>query len=181
MSDDLFLPSTRHTFRAIKKQGDGTLAQLSLEEMQRVPVADLNSIVVIVQHLHGNMLSRWTDFLNSDGEKKWRDRDGEFEARGFSSRDDILKLWDDGWGCVFSAIDPLCADDLRRTITIRGQAHSVVEAVQRQIQHYSYHIGQMVLLARMIKSAEWKTLSIARGASKNYTPSGLGGEPGRTP
>jgi Protein of unknown function (DUF1572) len=181
MSDDQFLPSTRHIFRAMKKQGDATLTQLSLEEMQRVPVADLNSIAVIVQHMHGNMLSRWTDFLSSDGEKETRDRDGEFEARGFSSRDEILKLWDDGWACVFSAIDPLSTDDLRRTITIRGQPHSVVEAVQRQIQHYSYHIGQMVLLARMIKGAEWKTLSIARGASKTYSPSGLGGEPGRAP
>ena len=180
MSDDLFLHSTRHIFRAMMKQGDATLAQLSLEEMQRVPAADLNSVAVIVQHLHGNMLSRWTDFLSSDGEKETRDRDGEFETRGFSSREDVLKLWEAGWACVFSAIDPLRTDDLKKTVTIRGQPHSVVEALQRQIQHYSYHIGQMVLLARVIKGAEWKTLSIARGASKIYKPSGLGGEPRRT-
>lgn len=176
MSEELFLSSTRHIFRAIKAQGDGALGQLSLEEMVRAPVVEMNSVATLVQHLHGNMLSRWTDFLTSDGEKAGRDRDAEFELRTFASRDEVLKLWEAGWACVFSAIDPLTMEDLAKTITIRGQPHSVVEALQRQIQHYSYHVGQVVLLAKWLKGDQWKTLSIAKGQSKTYTPSGLGGE-----
>lgn len=177
-----FLVSTRRIFRAIQTTGDGALAQVSLEEMQRtLPGGDSNSIAVTVQHLYGNMLSRWTDFLTSDGEKPNRDRDGEFQARAFSSRDEVLKLWSDGWACVHSAVDALQSVDLERTITIRGQTHTVIDAVHRQIQHYSYHVGQIVLLARWMKGADWKTLSIAPGQSRNYKPTGIAGEPGVTP
>jgi hypothetical protein len=176
MSDALFLSSTRHIFRAMKKQGDGALQQLALEDLVRAPAPELNSIATIIQHLHGNMLSRWTDFLTSDGEKPDRDRDAEFEPRPFASREELLSLWEAGWSCLFHAIDPLTVADLSRTITIRGQPHNVVEALQRQIQHYSYHIGQLVLLAKWLKGDQWKTLSIAKGQSKDYKPSGLGGE-----
>jgi len=174
-----FLVSTRRIFRAIQTTGDGALAQVSLDEMQRtLPGGDMNSIAVTVQHLHGNMLSRWTDFLTSDGEKPNRNRDCEFEVRKFSSRDEVLKLWNDGWACVHTAVEALQPADLERTITIRAQPHTVIDAVHRQIQHYSYHIGQIVLLARWIKGAEWKTLSIARGQSREYRPTGIAGEPG---
>lgn len=174
-----FLASTRRMFSAIQRTGDGALAQLSLEEMLRtLPDGDTNSIAVIVQHLHGNMLSRWTDFLTSDGEKPGRDRDAEFEPRTFSSREEILKLWVDGWSCVHNAVDALQPADLERTITIRAQPHTVIDAVHRQIQHYSYHAGQIVLLARWMKGSAWKTLTIARGKSRDYKPTGIAGEPG---
>src|SRR4051812_35178779 len=176
MSEDV-LHSLRHIFRATKATGDGALAQLSLEELLRVPDPELNSVATIVRHLHGNMLSRWTDFLTSDGEKKWRDRDGEFETPTAGSRDDILRQWEEGWTCVLSALDGLTPADLSRTVTIRGQPHSVIEAAHRQLQHYSYHVGQIVLLARWCRGKQWQTLSIARGKSKEYTPKGLGGEP----
>jgi len=175
-----FLVSSRRIFRAIQSTGAGALAQLSLEEMQRPLGEDLNSVAVIVQHLHGNMLSRWTDFLTADGEKTTRDRDGEFEARRFQSRAELLALWDEGWACTLRAVDALQASDLERTITIRGQSHTVIDAIHRQIQHYGYHIGQIVLLARWSKGPAWKTLSIARGQSREYKPTGIAGEPGVT-
>ena len=172
------LNSLRNMFRAIKLTGDGALAQLSLEEMLRVPAPEMNSIAIIIKHLHGNMLSRWTDFLTSDGEKPGRDRDAEFEPSA-TTRDEIMRQWNEGWACVMKALNALTAGDLSRTVTIRGQPHSVVEAAHRQVQHYSYHIGQIVLLARMSRGAKWQTLTIARGKSKEYTPKGLGGEPRR--
>jgi len=172
------LKSLRQIFRAVKTMGEGALAQLSLEELQRIPAPEMNSIAIIVKHLHGNMLSRWTDFLTTDGEKPGRDRDAEFEPSA-TTREEILRQWEEGWGCVLKALDALTPGDLIRTVTIRGQPHSVTEAVHRQLQHYSYHIGQIVLLARMSRGTQWKTLSIARGKSKEYTPKGLGGEPRR--
>lgn len=172
-----FLVSSRRIFRAMQSSGAGALAQLSLEELQRSPGADLNSIAVIVQHLHGNMLSRWTDFLTTDGEKASRDRDGEFETREFKTREEILALWDEGWACTLKAVDALKASDLERTISIRAQPHTVIDAIHRQIQHYGYHIGQIVLLARWMRGPAWKTLTIARGQSRDYTPTGIAGEP----
>lgn len=173
-----FLVSTRRIFRAIQTTGAGALAQLSLDEMQRPLGEEQNSVAVLVQHLHGNMLSRWTDFLTTDGEKTSRDRDGEFIQRAFQSREEILALWDEGWACTLRALDALQISDLERTITIRGQAHTVIDAIHRQIQHYSYHIGQIVLIARWMKGPAWKSLSIAPGQSRSYKPTGIGGEPG---
>lgn len=173
------LDSINHIFRSIKKTGDGALAQLSFEEMQRVPGggSEINSIAVIIHHLHGNMKSRWSDFLTSDGEKPWRDRDGEFDPPPDKNREELMARWNHGWATVFNALDALKPDDLARTVTIRGQPHTVLEAAHRQISHYAYHIGQIVLLAKMFKSSgPWQTLSIARGQSKQYRPRGLGGE-----
>ena len=176
---DPVLSSLRQIFRAIKATGDGALAQLSLEEMLRIPAPEMNSVATIVKHLRGNMLSRWTDFLTSDGEKTTRDRDGEFESPA-STREEVLAQWEEGWACVLKALDALTPGDLARTVTIRGQAHSVVEAAHRQLQHYAYHVGQIVLLARWCRGTQWQTLSIARGKSKDYSPKGIGGEPSRT-
>jgi hypothetical protein len=170
------LDSIRHVFRSIKSAGDGALTQLSLDEMQRVPAPESNSIAVIIRHLHGNMLSRWTDFLTTDGEKPTRNRDSEFDAPVAASRDELFALWEAGWTTVFAALDALRPDDLCATITIRGQAHSVVEACHRQMYHYGYHIGQIVQLAKIHRAENWQTLSIARGASAGYVPSGKHGE-----
>ena len=171
------LTSIKNVFHSMKKSADGALAQVSLDELLFAPGPEVNSIAVTIQHLHGNMLSRWTDFLTSDGEKATRNRDGEFETPRQATRDSILDLWESGWRCTFSAIDALQPGDLDRTITIRGQAHTVVEALHRQIFHYGYHIGQIVTLAKMQRGANWKTLSIARGRSKEYAPKGAHGEP----
>lgn len=175
--DAHFLDSMRHILRASKKLGDGALAQLDAEQMAREPAPGVNSVAVIVQHMRGNMLSRWTDFLASDGEKPWRQRDAEFQQPDAPSREEILALWEEGWACVFRALDALKPEDLGRKVTIRGQEHTVVQAILRQIDHYGYHVGQIVLLARLFLGDGWKTLSIARGQSQAYTPKGLGGEP----
>jgi hypothetical protein len=177
MTEEHTLQSMVHVFRAIKDGGDRALAQLTLEDLTRIAGPECNSIAVIVRHLHGNMLSRWTDFLNSDGEKPTRDRDAEFEPPPVQLKDDVLKLWEDGWRCVLGELEKLKPGDLLRTVTIRGQPHTVVEAAHRQLQHYSYHIGQIVLLAKLYKGADWKTLSIARGQSRQYRPQGKSGEP----
>jgi hypothetical protein len=147
------------------------LAQVGDDDLSWLPGPESNSIAVIVQHLHGNMMSRWTDFLTTDGDKEWRDRDGEFEERG-RCRAEILRLWEEGWSCVFGAVRPLTAGDLLREVKIRGEGLSVIDAIQRQIAHYGYHVGQVVYLARMRRGSDWKTLSIARGGSKVYRPKG---------
>ena len=175
--DSATLASLKNVFHGMKKTGDGALAQVPLEGLLFAPGSEVNSIAVTIQHLHGNMLSRWTDFLTSDGEKPSRNRDGEFEAPRQPTRESILELWESGWYCAFAAIDALRLEDLDRTVTIRGQAHSVVEALHRQIFHYGYHIGQIVMLAKMQRGEQWKTLSIARGKSKEYAPKGTHGEP----
>ena len=119
---------------------------------------------MIVQRLHGNMLSRWTDFLTTDGEKPWRDRDGEFEPR-IATREELLRLWDEGWERLFAAIDPLTADQLDRIVFIRTEPHTVEQAITRQLAHVPYHVGQIVLLGRMLKGVPWSSLSIPRGNS----------------
>lgn len=165
----LFLDSIRKRFRNVKELGDGALAQVSDAELEWTPESECNSLAIQIQHLHGNMLSRWTDFLSTDGEKEWRDRDGEFEP-GRASTANLRGMWDEGWVCTFRALDALTAADLSRSITIRGQSLGVVDAVLRQLAHYSYHVGQMVHTAKHLRGQSWKTLSIARGASGHYTP-----------
>jgi len=135
--------------------------------MHWTPDAESNSIAVIVQHLHGNMLSRFTDFLTTDGEKPNRQRDEEFVEHQLSLAD-LQKLWSEGWESVFAAIRPLTDADLAREVFIRGESHSVMEAILRQLSHYAYHVGQIVLLAKMRKGGQWKTLSIPRGKSQDY-------------
>lgn len=168
----ILLDSIRFRFRNLKELGDGALRQVSEEEMKRAPGPDQNSIGVVIQHLHGNMMSRWVDFLTTDGEKTTRDRDGEFEPDESLSRDDLLRLWEEGWAAVFGAVDPLQPEDLTREITIRGAGLSAIDAINRQLTHYGYHVGQIVLLARMARGEAWQTLSIARGKSQAYKPRG---------
>lgn len=165
-----FLQSSISRFQGVKKLGDGAVAQCSIEDLLWVSDVQGNSIAVIIQHLHGNMLSRWTGFLTSDGEKDWRNRDGEFEQNDSITKDELVTKWNEGWQCVFDAVEALQPDDLTKDITIRGEAQSVIHAIQRQISHYSYHVGQIVFLARMRCGEQWQTLSIARGQSKQYKP-----------
>jgi len=154
-------------FRYYKGLVERALEQLSDEQLLTVLDGEANSIAVIVKHMTGNMRSRFTDFLTSDGEKASRDRDAEFEDPPLT-REALMALWEEGWRCVFSALEPLSGEDLRRTITIRGEAHSVMQAIHRQVAHYAYHCGQVVLLAKHFKSGEWKTLSIPRRQSGEF-------------
>jgi len=154
-------------FRYYKGLVERALAQLSDEQLLAVLDGQANSIAVIVKHLTGNMRSRFTDFLTSDGEKPGRDRDAEFENPP-GSRAELMALWEDGWQCVFTAIEPITEEDLQRSITIRGEAHSVMQAINRQVAHYAYHCGQIVLLAKHFKSDQWQTLSIPRRKSAEY-------------
>lgn len=171
MSDSIaqnYLDDSRKALRAYKKMTEKAFAQLQGEEFFRALDPESNSVAVIVKHLSGNMISRWTDFLISDGEKPDRQRDLEFVITGESTKDEVLAQWERGWACVFEALDPLTAEDLRRTVTIRGEVHTVVEAINRQLMHYASHIGQIVFLAKHFRSAQWETLSIPRNRSVEF-------------
>ena len=154
-------------FEYYKMLGDKTFEQIESKDIQWQYNSESNSISILVKHIVGNMLSRWTNFLNEDGEKEWRHRDTEFEYSYFS-KEDMIKAWDKGWECLFNAIKPLQEDDLERIIYIRNQGHTVTEAINRQLAHYSYHIGQFVFLGKMIKGNDWKSLSIPMGKSSTY-------------
>ncbi|HEV2705309.1 MAG TPA: DUF1572 family protein [Pyrinomonadaceae bacterium] len=162
-----YLEDAARRFRATKELAERALAQLTDEELFRAPDAESNSVAVIMKHMSGNMLSRWTDFLTSDGEKPGRSRDAEFDAAG-ESRETMHARWEEGWSCLFAALDGLTPVDLLRTVTIRGEPHTVVEAINRQLTHYSYHVGQIVFLARSLRGDTWQTLSIARGRSDAF-------------
>jgi hypothetical protein len=151
-------------FRYCKKLSDAAMAQLNDEQLFAVLDGEMNSIAVMVKHMAGNMKSRWTDFLTSDGEKPDRNRDSEFEEPS-SSRDALTNLWEQGWNCLFQALEPLTDADLSRSITIRGEPHSVMQAINRQVAHYSYHCGQIVFLAKHFRGGEWTSLSVPRGRS----------------
>ncbi len=158
----LYLDSTLRELRGLKRLGERALAQVQDDESLHARLdPGSNSLVVLVRHMAGNMLSRWTDFLGSDGEKPTRDRDGEFEDRTLS-RAELLQEWERGWGAVFAAIEPLRADDLAREVRIRGERLSVLRAIQRQLAHYASHVGQMVFLAKHLEQARWQSLSIPR-------------------
>ncbi len=154
-------------FRYYKGLAERAMAQLSDEQLLAVLDGEANSIAVIVKHLTGNMRSRFTDFLTSDGEKPGRDRDSEFEDPP-GSRAELMALWEEGWQCVFTAIEPITDADLQRSITIRAEAHSVMQAINRQVAHYAYHCGQIVLLAKHFKSDRWQTVSIPRRKSAEF-------------
>jgi hypothetical protein len=162
-----YLDDSLTLFRYYKKLGDGALRQVSDEGLNATIGADMNSIAVIVRHLAGNMKSRWTDFLTSDGEKPFRDRDAEFEDPQLD-RKALLDMWEEGWACVFTALEPMTEASMHQTITIRGEKHSVMQAINRQMGHYAYHIGQIVLLAKYLAGDQWSTLSIPRGDSKQF-------------
>ena len=162
-----FLESAKKQFEYYKMLGEKTFEQLSEEQLIFKYNAESNSIATIVKHLHGNMASRWTDFLISDGEKEWRKRDEEFENDSHSKAD-LLNKWNEGWNCLFNAIDLLKPEDLSKTIYIRNQGHSVQEAIVRQLAHYPYHVGQIVYIGKMIVDANWKSLSIPKNKSSEY-------------
>jgi len=155
------------SFRNYKKMAERAVAQVSDEEFFALIDAEANSVALIVKHISGNLRSRWRDFLVTDGEKADRHRDTEFEIIG-DDRETLMKAWEDGWQTLFDALEPLTSDDFAKTITIRGEPHTIVEAINRQLTHYSYHIGQIVLLAKHFKSAEWKTLSVPKNRSAEF-------------
>lgn len=162
-----YLISVLKQFEYYKSLGDKTFNQLNFEDLQNEIAKDANSISIIVKHLTGNMLSRWTNFLTEDGEKEWRQRDQEFEDT-FTTKEELIEYWNKGWDCLFKAIKTLNDNDLEHIIYIRNQGHTVTEAINRQLAHYSYHIGQMVFLGKILKGKEWESLSIPKGNSKRY-------------
>ena len=163
-----YLDNTISTFQLYKKQAEGAIAQLDEKQLFIAPTPESNSVAVIMKHLWGNMLSRWTDFLTSDGEKEWRDRDAEFEATDIKTKAELMKKWEEGWACMFNALNPLKPGDLGKTVYIRGEEYTVLKAMQRQLAHYASHIGQIVYVAKMLKNKDWKSLSIPKGQSKAF-------------
>jgi hypothetical protein len=151
-------------YKSLAEKG---MDQISDEEFFRPPEPESNSIAIIVKHINGNLLSRWTDFLTADGEKEWRDRDSEFEVDK-KGRSQLMQGWERSWQCLFSSLEALTRDDLGKTITIRSEPHSVLEAINRTVAHISYHVGQIVFLAKMFKSGQWQTLSIAKRRSEEF-------------
>lgn len=162
-----FLSSAVRQFELYKSLGEKTMEQISDEGLFYQASAESNSIAVIVKHLHGNMLSRWTDFLISDGEKEWRMRDQEFEG-DLRTRAQLMDLWKAGWDCLFSTLKSLQDEDLQKIIYIRNQGHTVMEAINRQMAHYPYHIGQIVFIGKMQADVNWKSLSIPKNKSADY-------------
>lgn len=162
-----FLKDSIKRLRYYKELGDKTLEQLSDDDFYIQPSSESNSIAVIIRHLHGNMLSRWTNFLTEDGEKPWRNRDTEFEA-GELSTQELIAIWNEGWDCLFNTLESLSPTDLIKTIHIRTEPLLVYDAILRQMAHYPYHVGQIVYLGRWIKNDRWISLSIPKGASNAY-------------
>ncbi len=159
-----YLDSVKKQFEYYKMLGDKTIAQLPNDKLFWQYNDESNSIAIIVNHLSGNMLSRWTDFLTTDGEKEWRNRDQEFENR-INTKDELLQIWDKGWNCFFNALSTLKEDDLSKIVYIRNQGHTVLEAINRQLAHYPYHVGQIVFIGKMICNQKWTSLSIPKGKS----------------
>jgi len=170
-----YLADSIDLFRYYKNLAERAMAQVTDEQFATVLDGEANSIAIIVKHMAGNMRSRWTDFLTSDGEKPDRNRDTEFEDAP-ATREAVLAVWEKGWQHVFTALEPLSEPDLQRTVTIRGEAHSVMQAINRQIAHYSYHCGQIVLLAKHFGHAEWKSLSVPRKQSAEFNRRVTAGE-----
>ena len=163
-----YLADAIKTFRDYKTLAERAFAQTSDEDFFKTIDEESNSIAVNIKHMAGNMLSRWTDFLTTDGEKPERDRDIEFVMLPGTTRDDMIAYWEKGWQCVFDAVEPLGPDDLMRTVTIRGQDHTVIQAINRQLAHYAYHTGQIVFLAKHFKSSDWQSLSVPRNRSAEF-------------
>jgi hypothetical protein len=163
-----YLEEACRQMRGHKRMGEGAMAQLGDGDFFLALDPESNSIAILVKHLAGNMRSRFTDFLTSDGEKPDRFRDREFEVTGATTRADVMKWWDEGWACVLGAIEALKPEDVMHTVTIRGESHTVLQAINRQIVHYAVHVGQIVFLAKHLRSSEWKTLTIPRGKSEEF-------------
>lgn len=163
----VLLESTIVVFQTQKDWADKAVAQLPDEKLHISLDAQTNSIAVIMKHVAGNLASRWTDFLSTDGEKPWRNRDDEF-VDTFQSRQELIDSWECGWNCVFTALHSLTAEDLNKTVTIRGQPHSVPLAMQRSLTHTAYHTGQILMIARILAGENWQTITIPRGASSQF-------------
>jgi len=162
-----FLSESIKSFHGLKSNAEKAIAQMSNQEMHYCPESESNSIVIIMKHLSGNMISRWTDFMTTDGEKPNRNRDAEF-VDDFSSRERLMDLWNNGWSLLFSTLENIREEDLLKYVYIRKEEHTVIRAIQRQLSHYAYHCGQIVYLAKMIRNENWNTLSIPRGGSEDY-------------
>ena len=162
-----YLESIRKQFAYYQMLGEKTSEQLSEAQLFWRYNADSNSIAIIVNHLWGNMLSRWTDFLEADGEKTWRNRETEF-AQTIQNRAELLQKWEEGWQCLFQALDQVTSDNLEQLIYIRNQGHTVMEAINRQLAHYAYHVGQIVFIGKMLKGQQWQSLSIPKGQSEAF-------------
>lgn len=166
MLPEHYLEETIRQLRKLKDLADKAMAQIRDEDFFATLDAESNSIAVIVKHMAGNMRSRWTDFLTSDGEKPDRQRDLEFEIEVRDSKESLLKRWEIGWRCVFDALTPLKPEDLGKTVVIRGEPHSVIQAINRQLTHYAYHVGQIVFLAKHAAGPRWQSLSVPRRKSE---------------
>ncbi|TFJ91311.1 DUF1572 family protein [Lentibacillus salicampi] len=162
-----YLKIVRERFRKVKGLGDKALQQLSGGDIHWTLNETSNSVAVIVKHLSGNMTSRWTDFLTSDGEKSDRNRDQEF-INTVSSKQDMMSIWEKGWTTVLETLDALDEADLLKTVTVRGESHTVIDAIERQLAHYAYHVGQIVFAGKQLKDEAWETLSIPKGKSEEY-------------
>lgn len=162
-----YLSSAMRQFKMYKQLGEKAIAQLSDEALMRQANEDSNSVAIIVKHLWGNMLSRWTDFLTTDGEKPWRQRDAEFD-NDVNTREALMQKWEEGWQCLFNAMGSITDADLDRIIYIRNEGHTILEAINRQIAHYSYHVGQIVYIAKLYSNDEWQSLSIPKNKSGEY-------------
>jgi hypothetical protein len=171
----LFIDSYIKRLTDQKILGEKTFDQLNDEQIHFQPNKESNSIAIIIQHLHGNMVSRWTNFLTEDGEKPWRKRDEEFELKSFT-KEQIINLWNEGWHIFLQTLSSVQDDDLTRTITIRNEKLTVVDAINRQIAHYSYHVGQIVFLGKWIKADEWKSLSIPVKGTAAFNEKMMGGK-----
>jgi Protein of unknown function (DUF1572) len=174
----LYLKDVVDQFHKLKGLGDKALAQVRDEDLFVTLDPESNSLAILIQHMAGNLLSRWTDFLNSDGEKPNRDRDSEFELVS-TTRAELLDRWEEGWRCLFQAVAALSEEDLAMTVLIRAEPHSVIKAINRQLTHYGYHVGQMVFLAKHFASDHWQTLSVPRGGSAAFNAARLGRPPSK--
>ena len=163
-----YLESSLKEFRYLKSLGEKSFAQIKDEDFFWSPDEESNSIAIIVRHLSGNMISRWTDFLTSDGEKEYRKRDEEFERLFYTDKDDVTQRWEKGWKCLFDTLESLNENDLMKDVFIRSEKLSVVQAINRQLAHYGYHVGQIVFIAKHLESTNWKSLSIPRGKSDEF-------------
>lgn len=177
--DTSYLPSIKKQFEYYKLLGDKTFVQLTEDQFFWLSNADDNSISIIVKHIAGNMKSRWTNFLTEDGEKEWRNRDDEF-INSFLTKEEVIAYWESGWACLFNAINPLSEKDMETIVYIRNQGHTITEAINRQLCHYSYHVGQIVFLGKLLLGDNWKSLSVPKGTSKEYNADKFSKEKKRT-
>lgn len=168
-----YLPSVIREFAALKSLGEKAIGQIDEKGLVWKYNEESNSIAVIVQHLRGNMRSRWTDFFTTDGEKEWRLRDTEFEDQEFTAHD-VMRLWEEGWHVLFEALEGIGEKDLETKVYIRNEPHTVIEAINRQLAHYASHVGQIIYIARMIKGKSWNSLSIPKGESNQFNQKKMG-------